>query len=184
MPGWLNPFDVLIIFGVLVGALVGFIRGLVRMLMSLAVLYVAAVLGLALHVPLGNWISNGFNLDRTFSLVLAFGLIVILTFAGLNFVLRRIYKETELPSIRQIDSLGGLVVGFFVACVWIGLVILVLAFLLNATGAEPTGVQQNMLGYFNGSALIPVFYDFLGVALATLRPWMPKGLPPELFRIS
>jgi uncharacterized membrane protein required for colicin V production len=184
MPGWLNPFDVLIVFSVLVGAVVGFARGLVRMLMSVAVLYVAAVLGLALHRPVGNWVSYSFNLSRTFSLGLTFGAILILTFAILNFILRRIYKETELPSIRQIDSLGGLVIGFFVACIWIGFAILVLAFLLTATEAEPTGVQQNVLSYFNRSALVPVFYDFLGVALTTLRPWMPKGTPPELFRIS
>lgn len=183
MPDWLNPFDVLIVFGVALGSIVGFARGLVRMLMNLAVLYVAAILGLTLHRPLGNWVSYNFDLSRTFSLVLAFVGILVFTFALLTFLLRRLYKETELPSIRQVDSLGGLVVGFFVACFWIGFAIMVLAFLLTATEAEPTGVQRNVLSYFNQSALIPVFYEFLRVALATLRPWMPKGLPPELFRI-
>lgn len=183
MPTWLNPFDVLIIFGVLLGVGLGFIRGLVRMGLSLAVLYVSAVLGLTLHRPVGNWIIYIFGLPESICLGLAFLLILILASTLMNFVLRRTYKDTELPGIRQIDQLGGLIIGFFVACVWIGFAILVLAFVLEAPDIQNTGMQQNILAYFRKSALVPVFYEFLGIALATLRPWMPKGLPPELFRI-
>lgn len=183
MPGWLNPFDVLIVLGLLAGAILGFVRGLVRMILSLAVLYIAAVLGVTLHRPVSNWIIYVFGLPRSVSLGLAFILIVILTSAIMNFVLRRTYKDTELPGIRQIDQLGGLIVGFFVACVWIGFAILAVAFFLTGSDTTPTTLQENTLLYFRRSALIPVFYDFLGIALVTLKPWMPKGLPPDLFRI-
>lgn len=183
MPTWLNPFDILIIFGVLLGVGLGFIQGLVRMLLSLAVLYVSAVLGLTFHRSLSNWIIYIFGLPESLSLGLAFLLIVIVVSTVINFVLRRTYKDTELPGIRQIDQLGGLIIGFFIACVWIGLAILVLAFFLQASDVQNTGLQQNLLAYFRRSALVPIFYDFLGIALATLNPWMPKGLPPKLFRI-
>ena len=183
MPSWLNPFDILIAFSVLVGTALGFVRGLVRMLLTLAVLYVAAVLGLTLHRPLSNWIIYIFGMPASISLGLAFLLIVALASVIMNFVLRHTYKDTELPGIRQIDQLGGMVVGFLVACVWVGFFILVLAFFLTAPDTQLTGFQQNLLDYFRRSALVPIFYDFLGIALATLRPWMPKGLPPALFRI-
>lgn len=183
MPTWLNPFDVLIVFAVLVGTILGFVRGLVRMLLSLAVLYVAAVLGLTLHRPFSNWIFYIFGLPESVSLGLAFLLIVIVASTVMNLVLRYTYKDTELPGIRQIDQLGGMIVGFFVTCIWIGFAILVLAFFLTAPDTQPTDLQVSMLNYFRRSALVPIFYDFLNIALVTLRPWMPKGLRPELFRI-
>jgi uncharacterized membrane protein required for colicin V production len=183
MPDWLNPFDVLIVFGVLVGAAVGFVRGLVRMALSVAILYVAAALGVALHRPIGNWLHNGFGVPLPTTLSFAFVLVVTLSFIIIGAIVRRVYKETELPGIRRIDQLGGLIIGFLVGCLWIGLAILVLNFLLTATAAQTTAAPRTMFIYFRQSALIPLFYDFLRVALVTLKPWMPKGIPPELLRI-
>jgi uncharacterized membrane protein required for colicin V production len=183
MPDWLNPFDVIIVFSVLVGAAVGFVRGLVRMALSVAILYVAAALGVAFHRPIGNWIHNGFGLPLPTTLSLAFVLVVTLAFIIVGAIVRRVYKETELPGIRRIDQLGGLIIGFFVGCLWIGLAVLVLNFLLTATAAQTTAGPQTMFIYFRQSALIPLFYDFLRIALVTLKPWMPKGIPPELLRI-
>ena len=124
-----------------------------------------------------------FGMPRTANLALAFILILVLVSVLLNFILRRTYKDTELPGIRQIDQLGGLVVGFFVTSIYIGLAILVIAYVLNALAGDITGFQQNAVFYFNNSALIPIFYKFLPIVLATLRPWMPKGLPPEIFTL-
>ena len=108
MPGWLNPFDVLIVFSVLVGTVLGFVRGLLRMILALAVLYVAAVLGLTLHRPFGNWLIYIFGLPQSISLGLAFLLIVIVTSAIINFVLKLTYKDTELPGIDGIERVLGI----------------------------------------------------------------------------
>jgi uncharacterized membrane protein required for colicin V production len=184
MPGWLNPFDVFIIVGMLIGAAIGFVRGLVRMALSVAVLYITTVLGVLVYRPMGKWINNGFGVPLTASLSFSFVLIVILGFIIISAMLRRVYKDTELPGIRRIDQLGGLIVGFFVGCLWIGLAVLVLNFLLTATMAQTgAAASRNMLYYFRQSALIPVFYDFLQIALVTLKPWIPKGVPPELLQI-
>ncbi|HSR29938.1 MAG TPA: CvpA family protein, partial [Anaerolineae bacterium] len=56
LPGWLNPFDVLIIFVLLGGAALGFMRGLVRMALSLVVFYVAAVLAMTFYDTVGGWV--------------------------------------------------------------------------------------------------------------------------------
>jgi len=184
LPSWLNPFDVLIVLAMVGGVALGFMRGLVRMVLSLAVLYVAAVLALTLYETVGRWIGYMFGMPRTANLALAFILILVLVSVLLNFILRRTYKDTELPGIRQIDQLGGLVVGFFVTSIYVGLAILVVAYVLNALAGDVTGFQQNAVFYFNNSNLIPIFYTFLPIAIASLRPWMPEGTPPAILSIG
>ncbi len=181
LPAWLNPFDVLIVLALLGGAALGFVRGLIRMALSLLILYVAAVLAVTFHVRLGTLISYMSGLRLTISQGIGFLLILIVTSVALNFLRHRTYRDTELPGLRQIDQLGGMVIGFFLTSIWIGFGILVVAFVLGTPVAGDDGFRLNMISYFQGSNLIPIFYKFLPVALATLRPWMPRGLPPDIF---
>jgi uncharacterized membrane protein required for colicin V production len=177
LPSWVNPFDFLILLVLLGGAALGFLRGLVRMALSLLVLYVAAVVATIGYVTAGTWISYITTLPTTISEGLGFLLLLAVTAIVLNFVLRRTYRDTELPGIRQIDQLGGMIIGFFLATLWIGFSILVIAFILGAPGNEGSALRLNLIGFFQSSNLIPVFYQFLPIALATLKPWMPRGLP-------
>jgi uncharacterized membrane protein required for colicin V production len=184
LPGWLNPFDFLILLALLGGAALGFVRGLVRMALSLLVLYVAAVVAMTAHVTAGRWIGYITSLPKTISQGLGFLLLLAVTAIALNFVLRKTYRDTELPGIRQIDQLGGMIIGFFLATIWIGFSILVIAFILGTPFNEDSALRLNLIGFFQSSNLIPVFYKFLPIALATLKPWMPKGLPDILiFRL-
>jgi uncharacterized membrane protein required for colicin V production len=185
IPSWLNPFDVLIIFALLAGIALGFYRGLVRMTLSLIILYVAMVLAMTFYQLAGRGIAylSGGILPRSSNEALAFAGILMLTAVVANFVLHRVYRDTELPGIRQIDQLGGLVMGFILICTWIGLAILALAFVLEATDTASSSLRDNMLQYFHTSFLIPIFYRFLPIVIVTLRPWMPRGLEPEIFTI-
>jgi uncharacterized membrane protein required for colicin V production len=182
-PTWLNPFDVLIAFALLGGIALGFVRGLIRMALSLLVLYVATILAMNFYIPLGRWIRylSGNRAAVTAGEVLAFLLILIVVFAGLSFLIRRTYKDTEWPGLRQIDQLGGLVLGFLVTSLWIGLAIIGIAFVLGTAGAGSDSLRQNLLLQFQSSHLIPIFYKFLPVAFATLKPWIPRGQLPEIF---
>ncbi|MGD8623532.1 MAG: CvpA family protein [Anaerolineae bacterium] len=184
LPAWLNPFDVLIALALLGGVALGFVRGLVRMALSLLVLYVAAVLALTMHRTGGRWINYIFNLPTNVSQAMAFVLILVLTSVIINFILRRTYKDTELPGIRQIDQLGGLVIGFLVTCIWIGFAILVVAFVLRTPVSNESTLQTNLIAYFRSSALVPIFYEILPIAIATLRPWVPKGISPEILKLG
>jgi uncharacterized membrane protein required for colicin V production len=183
LPAWLNPFDVLIVFALVGGSALGFVRGLMRMALSLVVLYVAAVLAMTFYVGLGRYLTYMFGLSQAVAQSLAFVLILFLTTTLITFILRRTYRDTALPGLRQVDQLGGMVVGFFVSVIWIGFAILALAFVLAAPVSEEGGLHLSLLGYFNRSNLIPIFYAVLPIILATLRPWMPKGLPPEIFSL-
>jgi membrane protein required for colicin V production len=177
---WLNPFDVLIVFGLIAGVAMGFIRGLVRMVLSLVVLYIAAVAAMTAYIPAGRWLRIIFGLPLSISQGLSFVFVLLLVSAAINVVLRRTYKHTELPGVRHLDQLGGMIVGFFVGVVWIVFAIVIIAYFLGASLAQEASVQQVMLTYFRRSAFVPIFYRVLPVTLATLRPWVPRGLP-EIF---
>jgi uncharacterized membrane protein required for colicin V production len=183
VPAWLNPLDVIIVFALLAGVAFGFVRGLIRMALSLLVLYVAAVLAMTFYDDLGRWVGfvTAHNLSDAANEVIAFLFILIVTAVLLTFVLNRTYKDTELPGVRQIDQLGGLVIGFFLTTIWIGLAIVALAFLLKTPIEGGGAIQQNVTSYFHNSSLIPIFYKFLPLAFATLKPWMPRGQLPEIF---
>lgn len=185
MPIWLNPFDVLIVFALLVGTALGFVRGLVRMALNLLVLYIAIVVAMTFYVPAGQFIRRLTSgaLPQTLCELIAFVLILILITSLSGFVLRRTYKDTELPGIRQIDQLGGMIIGFILTCTWIGLAIVALSFVLGATDLAVSTLRENLVLFFHTSLLIPIFYNLLPVVLVALRPWMPKGLPPEIFSI-
>jgi uncharacterized membrane protein required for colicin V production len=182
LPSWLNPIDILIGFTLLAGIAWGFVRGLVRMAINLLILYIATVLAMTFYPTVGRWIGYivGNNLGSASIEVAAFVLILALTTAILSFIVGRTYKDTELPGVRQIDQLGGMLIGFIVISTWIGLAIVALAFVLSATDTASSGLRDNLVMFFRSSRLIPIFYRLLPIVLATLRPWMPKGLPPEI----
>jgi uncharacterized membrane protein required for colicin V production len=184
LPAWLNPIDIIIVFALLGGVALGFIRGLIRMALNLLVLYAATVLAMALYIPFGRFIGTIFGLPEAVNEAIAFLLILLATTIAINFVLHRTYKDTELPGIRQIDQLGGMVIGFFLTCIWIGLGIAVLSFLLDSLDTGTSVLRTNLIYFLRTSVLMPIFNAFLPIAFATLKPWMPKGQLPEIFGLK
>jgi uncharacterized membrane protein required for colicin V production len=187
LPGWLNPFDVLIALALLGGIALGFIRGMIRMALNLIVVYVATVVAMSFYEVVGRWIFYLTDASASESLAdaLAFLALLILTAVILSLLIRFFYKDTEFPGLRQIDQLGGLVIGFFLTAIWIGLALVAIAYVLGTAGAGSEDFRENVLFYFRDSALIPIFYNFLPIAFATLKPWLPQGQLPEIltFRI-
>ena len=106
LPSWLNPFDFVIVLALVGGVALGFVRGLVRMALSLVVLYVAAALAMVFHPQLGRLINQMSGLPLAAAQALAFLIILAAVSILLNFLLRRTYRETELPGLRQVDQLG------------------------------------------------------------------------------
>jgi membrane protein required for colicin V production len=184
---WLNPFDFIILLTLLAGTGLGFLRGVVRMVLSLAVLYIAVVLAMTFYVPVGRWLGylTSWVLTQNTNQALAFVAIVMIVSGILTFVLSRTYKNTELPGIRHIDQLGGMVFGLILAGVCVGLFLIAFAFVLRTTSGQIQGnpVQANLHYYFSTSRLIPIFYQLMPAMIATLKPWMPKGLTPDILTL-
>lgn len=183
MPSWLNPFDILIAFFLIAGVVWGFTRGLVRMALSLVVLYLAVVLAMSFYVKVGEWIVylSGGGIAKAPAELTAFLFILIVFTTVVNLILKRAFKDTELPAIRQIDQLGGLVLGFILVATWIGLFLVGLTFILQTPGVGSDAFRGNILRYMRTSLLVPIFYDVWPIVLATLRPWMPRGELPAIF---
>lgn len=183
MPAWLNPFDILIGFALIAGVVWGFTHGLVRMALSIVVLYLAIVLSMSFYVQVGKWIVylSGGGLIQAAAELTAFLLILIVTTTVVNFILARAFKETELPAIRQIDQLGGLVLGFVLVAAWVGVALVGLVFVLNTPGVGSDTFRANVLSYMRSSLLVPIFQDVWPIILATLKPWMPRGQLPDIF---
>jgi len=183
MPSWLNPFDILIAFTLIGGVIWGFSKGVVRMALGILVLYLAVVLAMSFHVRVGQWILyvSGQGLPEAAAELTAFLFILIVTATVVNFALGKAFKETELPGIRQIDQLGGLVLGFLLFATWIGVVLVGLLFVLNTPGVGSDAFRANVLGYMRTSLLVPIFDDVWPIILATLKPWMPRGELPAIF---
>jgi uncharacterized membrane protein required for colicin V production len=183
MPSWLNPFDILIAVSLIAGVIWGFTHGLVRMAISLVTLYLAVVLAMSFYVKVGEWIVylSGGGIAKNPSELTAFLLILILFTTIVTLIVNRAFKDTELPGIRQIDQLGGLVIGFILAATWTGLVLVGLTFLLQTPGVGSDAFRANILMYMRRSLLVPIFEDVWPIVLATLRPWMPRGQLPEIF---
>jgi membrane protein required for colicin V production len=180
----INPFDILIAIAMIVGVAIGFVRGLLRMLFAVVVIYLATVVAMTFYVPFGRFIGRILTtMSRTGTEALAFALILILVAVILQFLLSRTYRDTEWPGLRQIDQLGGLIFGFLVTSLWIGLAIVGAGFVLQTPAPGGEATQSNLTYYFQTSTLIPIFYRFLPLAFATLKPWVPKGKLPDIFSL-
>jgi uncharacterized membrane protein required for colicin V production len=184
LPSWLNPFDVLIALAMLAGVALGFVRGMLRMVFAVVVIYVATVLAMTFYVPLGKFIGRILTgASKTSTEAIAFILILIVAAVILHFLLSRTYRNTEWPGLRQIDQLGGLVFGFLVTTLWIGLALVGISFILGTPAPGTEVARGNLIYYYRTSVLIPIFYQFLPVAFATLKPWVPKGKLPDIFSL-
>lgn len=184
LPSWLNPFDFLIAFAMLVGVALGFVRGLLRMAFAVVVVYIATILSMTFYSPLGGFIRRVLTtMSKAATETIAFVLILIVSASILHFVLSRTYRNTEWPGIRQVDQLGGLVFGFLVTALWIGLTLVAISFVLGTATPGAETARNNLVFYYNTSHLIPIFNRFLPIAFATLKPWAPKGQLPDIFAL-
>jgi uncharacterized membrane protein required for colicin V production len=185
LPSWLNPFDVMVGFAMLAGILLGFSRGLLRMGFAIIVVYVGTVLAMSFYIPLGKFVGRILtDMSTVGTEAIAFVFILVVSAVILHLLLRRTYKNTEWPGLRQIDQLGGMVLGFVVTILWIGLALIGIQFVLGTPTPVTHVAQYNFMYYYQTSTLVPIFNRFLPIALVTLKPWVPKGQLPDIFSLK
>jgi uncharacterized membrane protein required for colicin V production len=155
------------------------------MLFSIFVVYIAAILAMRFYEDVGFFIRRLLTAAaRSVSEAVGFVLILVLTAMLLQFLISRTYKDMEFPGVRQVDQLGGMVLGFVVTTLWIGLALIGIDFVLGTPSPGTEASRQGLSYYFHTSAIIPIFYQVLPIAFATLKPWVPKGQLPDIFELS
>jgi uncharacterized membrane protein required for colicin V production len=182
----LSPIDLFIIAALAAGVFAGFTQGVIRYALNALVVLVAFIIAAQLRDPMFDLLSfwNAFTPDlraQIIFLVLFIGLVV----AGW-FVVRAFYRRTRLPIVRQLDELGGAVLGLLFAALSITFLIIVMdSFFKTAPDSAVAGagwleglyraLDSSVLVDFFRSTLIPTFG-------AVARPLVPSEIAQLLER--
>ena len=176
----LSPIDLFIVAALAAGVFAGFTQGLIRYALNAVVVVVAFVIASQLRDPMYDLLSfwNAFTPDlrrQIIFLVLFVGLVV-----GGWFVVRAFYKRTRLPIIKQLDELGGAVLGLlFAALSLIFLLIVMDSFFTVASDADTasTGWLGGLYRALDGSILVDFFRSTLIPTFgAVARPFVPSEI--------
>lgn len=174
-----NWLDFVMIFMLLVGMALGYAQGLIRQVIGFAAVYIALVIATQFFVPLTQVIASvTLYPPNTLTNALSFFAIALVAILVLNLLGQDAYKQLRFKLPAFIDHLAGIVLG--VASMWIVLTVVVnvLTFASNTQAwgtADPYRlILVNGLTY---SRIAKETASTLPMIVATIRPWLPAGLP-------
>lgn len=159
------------------GVFIGFTQGIVRYALNVLAVIVAFILAAQLKGPvsaaLGVWEAFPPEGRELFFFVLIFiGLVI-----GFWFLIRAVYGKTRLPIARQLDEIGGAILGLLFVLVLIGLHLVVLDSFYVADGAEPRGPIGAYYQALDGSVIIGFMRETVIPAAGFLaRPFVPQEI--------
>jgi uncharacterized membrane protein required for colicin V production len=172
--------DLFIVLVLAAGVFMGFTQGLIRYALNVVVVLVAFVIASLLEQPLYDTLSfwEAFTphlREQILFLLLFIGLVV-----GGWFVVRALYQRTRLPIARQLDELGGAVLGLLWAALFIGFLVVVMdTFFLTAPDSitAGAGIIGGLYEALESSALVQLFRDTLIPTFGYLaRPFVPSEI--------
>ncbi len=176
----LTPIDLFIVVSLAGGVFAGFTQGFFRYLLNIVALIVAFIIAAQLRDPvfqvLGFWEAFTPELRREIVFLVLF---VGLTIGGW-FLVRIVWKGTRLPIAKQLDELGGAVLGLLFAALSIVLTLVVMdTFFKSAPDAavNSAGVLASIYQAFNSSVLVDFLRSTLIPTLGQVaRPFVPTGI--------
>ncbi len=176
----LGPIDLFIVAALAVGVFAGFMQGMVRYALNIVVVIVAFIIAGLLRDPfdgiLGGW--NVFGPDLRLQLVFLI-LFIGLTIGGW-FIVRVFWKGTRLPIAKQLDELGGAVLGLVFAALSIVMTLVVMdTFFQTATDAavDAAGPLTGFYQAMDSSVLVDFFRATLIPTLGqAARPFVPSDI--------
>jgi uncharacterized membrane protein required for colicin V production len=172
----LSPIDLFIVACLAAGVFAGFTQGLIRYALNALVVVIAFVVASQLREPLFDLLSfwNAFTpalRELIIFLVLFVGLVI-----GGWFIVRAMYHRTRLPIVRQLDELGGAVLGLLFAALSIVFLMLVLDSFFTVTDAD-AGWLTDFYRAMDRSVLVEFFRDTLIPTVGLLaRPFVPNEI--------
>lgn len=176
----LGPIDLFIVATLAAGVFAGFMQGTIRYALNIVVVLAAFIIAAQLRGPfddvLGGWDLFAPSLREQFVFLILFvGLAV-----GGWFVVRVFWRGTRLPIAKQLDELGGAVLGLLFAALSLVLTLVVMDTffktapdaVINAAGpftAIYRALDSSVLVDFFRSTLIPTFGQ-------VVRPLVPSDI--------
>jgi uncharacterized membrane protein required for colicin V production len=176
---WIDLFIVIVLAG---SVFAGWTQGLIRYLLSGIGVVVAFVLASQLKGPtteaLGFWTAFDEPVKELWVFVFLF---IGLTIAAW-FLVRALYRRTRLPIARQLDELGGAVLGLLFAVIFIVLLLVVMdTFFQDPTlttfTKDEAGVLKALYDVMNDSLLVGVFRQLIIPTVGFFaRPFVPAEI--------
>lgn len=176
----LGPIDLFIVTSLALGVFAGFTQGMIRYALNSLLVIVSFVLASQLLGPivdlLGFWQAFTPELrEQIIFLILFVGMVV-----GGWFIIRIFYRRTRLPIVRQLDEIGGAVLGLLFAALCIVFTLVVMdSFFKVASDAvvESAGPLTGFYRAMDGSILVQFFREALIPTFGALaRPFVPEGI--------
>jgi uncharacterized membrane protein required for colicin V production len=186
--GKLNWVDFVIIVVLAAGAFAGFQQGMIRWVLSWVALVVAFILASQLKGPITDTLSTFWTAFTPE--VREFWVFAVL-FVGLSvggwFLVRAFYRTTRLPIVKQVDEVGGALLGIAFAATFIVLQVVVLDSLFKASTVVPgagvalppeqVGGLRSYYNALNDSVLVGIFHSTVIPVAGTLaRPFVPREI--------
>jgi uncharacterized membrane protein required for colicin V production len=176
----LSPMDLFIVAVLAGGVFAGFTQGLIRYALNVVVVILAFIIASQLKVPL----YNALGFWEAFTPLLREQILYLVLFIGLVvggwFIVRAFYQRTRLPIARQLDELGGAVMGLIFAALTIGFLLVVMdSFFMTAPDSvvAGAGVIKGLYEALDSSALVRLFRDTLiPIVGYVAKPFVPEEI--------
>ncbi len=182
----LNWIDFALIVILAGGAFAGFQQGLIRYVLSWVSLVVAFILAAQLKGP----VASALDFWDAFSPPVKEFWIFIVLFVGFSvagwFIVRVFYRTTRLPIVRQLDEVGGALLGITFAATFIVFLLVVFDSLFQGAATLPgapglaageTGFLRDFYNGMNDSVLVGVFNkSVIPIAGTLARPFVPSEI--------
>ena len=176
----LGPIDLFIVASLAAGVFAGFTQGMIRYALNAVVVLLAFIIASQLRDPVYNLL--GFW--EAFTPDLRAQIVFLLLFLGLTiggwFIVRTFWRGTRLPIAKQLDELGGAVLGLLFAALTIVMTLVVMdTFFQTAPDAAVggAGVLKGFYDAMDSSVLVEFFRGTLIPTLGQLaRPFVPSEI--------
>jgi hypothetical protein len=200
----LNTLDLLLLVLLFVGILIGFVRGAFSQVISLVSIWLGLVTALWLYRPFSERIlqpdTSGFGMSKIAADTLAFVILLLVFFnlyrLGVKYLTKppeerkRKKKKSKVGPIEEIapspmqryvygpfNALGGIIMGFIMTTLWLALILGLLQFIFQPTGAEVpySGFTRGLVINLRTSALLPYFNLVLNALISSVDLFVPRN---------
>lgn len=174
----LTAFDILLMLLWVGVVALGVRTGVLRQLLVMASLYVAlifAYIGRATGGWLLSWVLPQAGPEVLEPL--AYDILVVASAIGIFLLTKAVYRETRLPALAVLDSVGGGVIGAFNGTIGLVAVLAMVHLVSGFSWPWFDGLRAALAATLDQSALEPSIVGGFPLIYTLMRPWIPPGPP-------
>jgi uncharacterized membrane protein required for colicin V production len=200
----LNNLDLALIILLFVGLVIGLVRGILPQIVSIVSIWLGLVITLWLYKIFSFRILQGLNIGKTASDTMAFIILMIVFFNAVRLVVKwltvppeerkrkRISEDDPLMEMTKsatqrfvvgpLNALGGMILGFILATLWIAVILGVLQFILQDALFEAGVPQPGLARQLKQSVMVHSYFNQVLWGLAqSVDLFVPKSA--DIFRV-